>query len=346
MFKNRASKKAGLPPGTMVYVGKEQAGEATVSMIQYSEQEAEEVSVDVRNLQIAVPENKDRVTWIQVTGVHDLALVENLGRIFELHPLVMEDIVHTMQRLKVEDYGDYIFAAMRAMHPYDEQICLILGPGYVISFQENPSPLFDSIKERIMKGKGRIRRLGAGYLCYALMDIVVDSHYHVMESINERLEALQEDALEDYDRETIHGIHALKGEVFRLRKSVWPLREMIGRIQRSDSGLVTRDVSVFFRDVLDHAAQLADTVENFREMLASIQDTQLSSLSNKMNDVMRVLTVISTIFIPMTFLAGIYGMNFKYMPELEWKAAYPVFWIIVIIMGLGMVWWFKKKKWL
>ena len=346
VLKSRSSHKTGLPPGTLVYVGEEKAGDVTASIIRYKQDTAEEIQGDIQSVSPLISEDEETVTWIHVTGVHDISLVEYLGKACHLHPLVTEDIVHTLQRPKVEDYGDYIFVVMRSQHPHDEQISLVLGPGYVISFQENPGILFDSVRERILKGKGRIRKLGAGYLCYALMDTIVDSHYHLMESINERLEALQESVLEEEASEVIHGIHALKGEVFRLRKSVWPLREMIGRMQRSDSELILEEVTVFYRDVMDHASQISDTVESFREMLASIQDIHLSNMSNRMSDVMRVLTVIATIFIPLTFLAGIYGMNFKYMPELEWKGAYPSFWGAVLVVGLGMVWWFKNKKWL
>ncbi|MBI9076528.1 MAG: magnesium/cobalt transporter CorA [Desulfatibacillum sp.] len=346
MQKNRSSHKAGLPPGTLIYVGEEKAEKATATVIRYNAENAEVITGDLGDVTPLLPKEDGTVTWVQVAGVHDLSIIEELGKTCNLHPLVLEDVAHTLQRPKVEDYVDYLFVVMRAQHPHDEQISLILGPEYVISFQEYESTLFDAVKERLLRGKGRIRKLGAGYLYYALMDTVVDSNYHVMESINERLVELQESVLEDPFAETLQGIHSLKGEVFRLRKAVWPLREMMGKMQRVDSGLISGDIAVFYRDVLDHAIQIADTVENFREMLTSIQDIHLSSMSNKLNDVMRVLTVIATIFIPLTFLAGIYGMNFKYMPELEWKGAYPAFWVMVLGLGIGMVWWFKSKKWL
>jgi magnesium transporter len=227
-----------------------------------------------------------------------------------------------------------------------EQVSLIIGKNYVISFQEKVGDVFDSVRGRIRKGKGRIRKDGADYLAYALVDSVVDSYFLVLEELGDTIESLQTDLLADPDQDDLQAILRLKRDILTFRKSTWPLREILGALLRGGSSLIEEEILVYLRDVYDHVSQVIDTLETYREILAAMLDIYLSSVSNKMNEVMKVLTVIATIFIPMTFLAGIYGMNFKYMPELDWKYAYPIFWIVVLALLVIMLFWFKKKRWL
>jgi magnesium transporter len=227
-----------------------------------------------------------------------------------------------------------------------EQISLILGPSFVISFQEREGDVFDPIRERIRSGKGRIRKMGADYLAYALLDAIVDDYFIVMEKLGERIEFLEEELVKRPLPETLQTIHHLKREMIFFRKAVWPLREVIGSLERGELPLVKETTRIYLRDVYDHTIQVIDTIETFRDMVSGMLDIYLSSVSNRLNSVMKVLTIIATIFMPLTFLAGIYGMNFKHMPELEWKWGYPAVWIAVILISVSMLTYFKKKGWL
>ena len=227
-----------------------------------------------------------------------------------------------------------------------EQISLIVGSNFVISFQEKQGDVFEQVRERLRNGKGRIRKKGSDYLAYALIDAIVDSYYNILEQLGENIESLQEELVADPKQEDLQIIQHLKRDMLFFRKSVWPLREVIGGLAKSESTLIKGDVLVYVRDVYDHVIQAIDTIETFRDMLSAMQEIYLSSVGNRMNQVMKVLTIIATIFIPMTFLAGIYGMNFKYMPELEWRYAYLVFWLVVVTVFIIMIALFKKKKWL
>jgi magnesium transporter len=226
-----------------------------------------------------------------------------------------------------------------------EQVSLILGPNYVISFQEGED-VFEPLRERIKSGKGRIRKMGADYLAYALLDSIVDNYFAVLEKLGEAVEFLEEKLVTDPTRDTLHAIHNLKREMIFLRRSVWPLREVLGSLERGESPLVKDSTEVFFRDVYDHTIQVIDTIETFRDMLSGMLDIYLSSISNRLNEVMKVLTIIATLFIPLTFLVGVYGMNFKYMPELGLRWAYPVLWAIMVGTAVAMLIYFRKKRWL
>ncbi len=350
---NKRSRKSGLPPGSMVHVGERKAESVRITLIDYDEANyrQEEVSEIERCFEL---KTTPTVTWINIDGMHDTALIEKVGNHFGLHHLVQEDIVSTGQRPKFEDYDDYLFVVFR-MLTYDqkkraidsEQVSLVLGKNFVISFQERVGDVFEQVRERIKAAKGRIRKMGCDYLAYSLMDATVDSYFSVLEQFGERIETLEEKLVAEPDVRTLNEIGHLKSEMLYLRKSVWPLREVVNGLQKSESDLISDGTSIYFRDVYDHTIQIIDTIESLRDMVSGMLDIYLSSLSNRMNAVMKVLTIIATIFIPLTFVAGVYGMNFKYMPELGWKWAYPVgFWVFIIVVVCGMLVFFRRKKWL
>jgi len=353
MFITKSARKlAGQSPGTLTYIGESKEEKVKIKIIDYNQSDLTEKEIgsieDCRSFR-----TKDSVTWINITGIHDMTVIEALGKQFNLHPLLLEDVVNTEQRPKMDDYEDYLFIVLKMLYTgknskriQHEQLSLILVPGVVISLQEFEEDVFDPVRERIRKAKGRIRTTGADYLMYALIDTIVDHYFHLFEDIGEQVETLQEEVISDPQPQTLNQIQDLKREMIFLRKSVWPLREIISALVRGESGLVSADVILYLRDVYDHTIQVIDTVETYRDMLAGMLDIYLSSVSNKMNEVMKVLTIIATIFIPLTFLAGVYGMNFKYMPELEFPWSYPILWVVMIsVFGLLLIY-FKRKKWL
>lgn len=297
--------------------------------------------------------DKPTVTWINIDGIQRIDVIEKIGKHFNLHPLALEDIVNTGQRPKMEDFVDYIFVVLKMLH-YDEkesetkaeQLSLILGPNWVISFQENEGDVFDPIRERIRADKGRIRKMGADYLVYALIDAVVDNYFIILEKIGEKIEEIEDELVANPAPETLQAIHNLKRQMIFLRKSVWPLREVISRLERWESQLINKSTDIYLRDVYDHTIQVIDAIETFRDMLSGMLDIYLSSVSNRMNEVMKVLTIIATIFIPLTLVAGLYGMNFRYMPELEWPWGYPLVLFVMFVIGVLMLIYFRKKKWL
>ena len=346
------SKKAGLPPGALVYIGEEKEERVKITIIDYDEANCQEKETETLEECFSF---KDRptVTWINIDGVHQIEILEELGNCYGFHHLVLEDILNTDQRPKMEDYGSYLYTVLK-MITFDEQtneiateqISLILGSNLVISFQEKDGDVFRPIKERIKSGKGRIRKMGADYLAYSLIDSIIDRYFIILEKLGEKVEDLQDELIARPTSETLQALHELKREMLLLRKSVWPLREVINSLERGDSPLIKEPTRVYLRDVYDHTIQVIDTIETFRDMLSGMLDIHLSSISNKTNEVMKVLTIIATIFMPLTFLAGVYGMNFKFMPELERQWGYPVILLIMLVVGLAMVFYFKRKKWL
>jgi magnesium transporter len=351
LFLKRSSKKAGLPPGSLVFLGEKRVEETTITIINYDESQFVEKEVD--ELEECFPlKDTPTVSWINIDGIHQVDLIEKLGENFILHPLLLEDVLNTEQRPKLDEFEDHLFVVLKMFHFKDEgkelqaeQVSLIVGSNFVISFQERMGEVFDQVRERLRKGKGRLRKRGADYLTYALIDAVVDSYYTILETLGESIESLQEELVYEPKPEDLRIIQHLKRDMLFLRKSVWPLREVIGNLAKGDTSFIKEDVLIYLRDVYDHIIQVIDTIETFRDMLSAMLDIYLSSVGNRMNEVMKVLTIIATIFIPMTFLAGIYGMNFKYMPELEWRYAYLFFWIVVSVVLITMVAWFKRKKW-
>ncbi len=348
----KRSHKRGLPPGTPVHVGEKKTETTKITIVDYDEEQFQELEVETLDECIQFRDSP-AVTWITVDGVDQVEILERLGECFGLHPLVVEDIVNTEQRPKVEDYGEYIYIVLKMLH-YDaaarevitEQASLVLGERYVISFQEREGDVFDPIRERITSNKGRIRKMGADYLAYAIMDSIVDNYFVVLEMLGDEVEFLEEELVTNPTPVTLQTIHELKREMLFLRKSVWPLREVVGALERGGSRLIAESTGVYWRDVYDHTIQVIDAVETLRDMLSGILDIYLSSMSNRMNEVMKVLTIIATIFIPLTLITGIYGMNFRYMPELEWRWGYFVVWVVMLTVGISMVAYFRRRKWL
>ena len=351
-FFKRLSRTAGLAPGTLVHVGEEKRGSVRITVFNYDEEQAVEKEIDPSR-ETARPDVPG-VTWLNVDGIHRTEIIEEIGKSFGLHPLVQEDIVNSTQRPKVEDFGEYLLIVVKMMREskeapgeiYSEQVSIVLGNNYVISFQEREGDLFGGIRDRIKTNKGRVRKSGADYLAYALLDAVVDGYFIVLEKLGDRLETMEEEILDNPGKTVSHRMHALKRELIFLRKSVWPLREAISGLRRAESPLIKESTKIYLNDLYDHTIQVIDTVETFRDMLSGMLDIYLSSISNKMNEVMKVLTIIATIFIPLTFIAGVYGMNFEYMPELSWRSSYFIVLGIMAAVGFSMLMYFKRKRWL
>lgn len=346
------SQTAGLAPGTPVYIGEKRESPSFVGVIGYDEARFEEKAAATIDEALAF-RRPAGVTWINVEGVQDVALIEELGRRLDLHPLIIEDVVNTAERPKVEDYGEYIFFVLKLFETDGggrggdvQQVSLVLGPDFVLSFEERKGKVFAAVEERIRKGKGRGRRMGADYLAYILIDAVVDSYFGNMEAVGEEIEAVEEELVVNPKREVLEKIHALKREMIHFRRSIWPLRELINCLERLETPLVKPATDVYLRDLYDHTIQIIDSVETYRDILSGMLETYLSSVSNRMNEVMKLLTIIATIFIPITFLVGLYGMNFKYMPEIGWKYGYPMTWAIIIVSVVFMLTYFRRKKWM
>lgn len=348
----KRSKKAGLPPGTLVHVGEKKAETPKITIMDYDEarfQEKETKSIE----ECFLFKDKPTVTWINIDGLHQVEILERLGECYGLHPLVLEDILNTDQRPKMEDYGEYLYIVLRMLDYNDqsneieaEQISLILGSNFVFSFQEREGDTFNPIRERIRSNKGRIRKMGADYLAYALLDSIVDNYFIILEKLGEEIEFLEEKLVIRPTPEILQTIHGLKRDMIFLRKAVWPLREVISALERRESLLIKESTRIYLRDVYDHTIQAIDNIETYRDMVSGMLDIYLSSVSNRLNSVMKVLTIIATIFMPLTFLAGVYGMNFKYMPELDWRWGYPAVLLVMIGIGVFMLLYFRRKKWL
>jgi magnesium transporter len=346
------SVKSGLPPGTLIHIGEKSDQEIKITVMDYNGASCEEKEIKALNECFYFTDDSV-VTWIDVERLHEIEIIQQVGDCPGLHPLVLEDILNTSQRPKLEDYGDYLYIVLKRLFHDDkgdigsEQVSLIVGSSFVISFQEGiQADLFSPIKERIRAGKGRIRGMGADYLAYSLMDAVVDTYFVVLDGAEDRIEVLEEEVITAPTPETVRELHRLKRNMVYLRKAVWPLREVLVSLTRRESKLITEPVVIYLRDVYDHTIQVIDTIEACRDMLAGMLDIYLSTMSNRMNEVMKVLTVIATIFMPITFIVGLYGMNFKYMPELEWPWGYPAVLALMVLVTGGMMTWFKRRKWL
>jgi magnesium transporter len=347
---NELKNKLGAPPGTIVYYGEERTDKVKITLIEYNE--GEFIERDFYDLSQCLDlVDPSMVKWINVDGIHDTALVERIGKHFNIHPLTLEDIVNTNQRAKFEDYDNYVVSIMKMIY-YDselrsEQLAVVLMEGLVISFQEvYGGDAFDLIRNRIRQGKGRIRKMGADYLAYALLDAVVDCYFTVLEKIGDKIELLEDELISEPTKETMQQLHHMKREMIFVRKAVWPMRELINNLERSETELIEPSTDVYLRDVHDHTIRVIDTVETYRDLLSGMMDIYLSSVSNRMNEVMKVLTIITTIFVPVTFIAGVYGMNFDYMPELHSKWGYPVTCLVMLAIIISLLVYFRKKKWL
>jgi len=351
-FTKKRSVKSGLAPGTLVHIGEAPPGDALVTTICYSQTMLDEQHYP--KLAFCLPHlSQAGIRWVNVEGVHDVDVIRCLGDCFNLHPLVLEDIVNTVQRPKVEDYGDYLFIVLRMLRPTaggdfsSEQLSIILTADHLFSFQEGiAGDVFDGVRERIRNAKGKIRGMGTDYLAYALIDAIVDSYFSVLEELGERIVNIEEELALTPDRAILGVINGMKKEIIFLRKAVWPLREAISFLERGDSALLNESTRLYFRDVYDHTVQVIDTVETYRDLLSGMLELYLSSLGNRTNEIMKFLTIVGTIFLPLTFLVGVYGMNFKHMPELEWHYGYYGLWVFMILLSLSMLIYFLKKRWL
>jgi magnesium transporter len=356
-FIKKTSHKTGLPPGTLVHVGTERFEKTRITVIDYDLGMCEEK--ELKTIEECFPcKDTQTVTWINLDGVHQIDVIEKIGKHFNLHPLVLEDIVNTGQRPKIEDFDDYLFVVLKMLYRDEneqetqaEQVSLIVGPQFVITFQEKVGDVFNPVRERIRNGKGRIRKMGPDYLAYALIDSIVDNYFTILEKLGEEIEEMEKELVGDPKPQILQSVNRLKTELLFLRKLIWPLREVISGLQRGESSLIKETTGIYLRDVYDHTIQVIDTIETFRDLASGMFDTYLSSVSNKMNEVMKVLTIIATIFIPLTFVAGIYGMNFNpdvsllNMPELNWKYGYVTTIGVMVLLALVMVYYFKRKKW-
>lgn len=350
LFRMR-NKQAGLPPGTLVHVGERRLEKVVVTTTVYDEKTIDE-SVSVGALP---PESEATgVSWIDIDGIHDEDVIRELGIRHDLTALVLEDIMNTSQGPKVEMVDGKLFFVLKAFHVHQnehflletEQVSLILGKNMVLSLQEQDEDAFLPVRERLRRGSGAIRKRGADYLAYAIIDTIVDGYFLALGSLGEAMEEVEDDLMADPSSKTLHSIYHLKRNLVQIRHAVWPLREIIGKLDRREFALIEKSTGPYIRDLYDHVLQILSMADVYREMLTGMQDIYLSAASNRMNDVMKILTIISTIFIPLSFIVGLYGMNFRYMPELEWKAGYFGVWGVILLIAGGMLLFFKKKKWL
>ena len=347
----KTSSKVGLPPGSIIHVGEQKIEKVKITLTEYDEKNVE--TCEINSVEEIDPyTDTPQVTWVDVSGLHDTELIKQIGEKFNIHPLVLEDILNTETRPKIEMTDKYIFIAMK-MLTYNaaeneivtEQVSFILGDTFVFSFLEKSDNIFNPIKDRITNNYGRVRKQPSDYLFYALMDVVVDQYFLLLEQIEHNIESLDDEVISNADRSQIEKIYNLKNKLLLTRRSLWPLRELFTRLMREESKLINKKIVPYLRDLLDHTIQITETIELQREITNGLMETHLSMMSFKMNEVMKVLTVIATIFIPLTFIVGVYGMNFKNMPEIEWPWAYFALWGVMITVVLFMLFYFRRKKW-
>lgn len=351
--KRKHKRQFALPPGTLVYNGEPSNTAIKISLIDYDETRFQQREVQSPE-ECAHLRYSSTVTWINVDGVHEIDIIEKFGSYFDLHPLILEDIVTTEQRPKIEDCGAYLYICLK-MLSFDEkeeeikseQVSIILASTFIISFQENNGgDVFNPIRERIRNSKGRIRKMGNDYLAYCLIDAIVDNYFIILEKLGEKIENLEEGLVSDPKIDILENLYKLKRDMLFIRKAGWPVREIVNILARRESRLIQKTTAIYLRDVYDHIVQIMDTLEIFRDMLAGMIDIYLSSLSRKMNEVMKVLTIITTIFIPLSLIPTIYGMNFRYMPGLESPWGFTVVLLIMAGLGVAMMVYFKRKKWI
>lgn len=347
-----AAGKIGLAPGSLVHVGSPQKTETRVSVIEYDRETFAERQVRFVTDILPSP-GKQKVTWVIVEGLSDVTLIEELGRNFSIHPLVLEDILNTHQRPKFEEFEGYLFIALKAISlgpegfPVEyEQISLLLMDNFVLTFREKADDFFLPLRKRLGDDRGRLRNQGSDYLAYVILDTIVDHYFVLQDSLDSVIETLDEELLEQPTPATLATIQRIRRELIFIRKTVSPIREMLADILRSDTGLIHEKVLLYLRDVHDHAIRITEAVDTYRDMVTAMMEVYLSTISNRTNEIMKVLTVFTSIFIPLTFIVGIYGMNFEYMPELKWKWFYPALWILFILIPLVLIRFFRRKKWL
>ncbi len=351
---SKMARKAGMPPGSLVAYEETGQAPACITIIHYNETEFVQ---DRHNafVQCLLVKPESGVTWINVNGVSQVGDLENVGECFSIHPLVLEDILDAAQRPKVEDYETYLYIVLKAIrhNPDDlemeigsDQVSLILGPHYVISFHEGDGDLFAPIRERLQTGKGRITKLGADYLAYTLIDLIVDNYFVELETFSDKVESLEDEVVVKPTPQTLRAVHHFKNDMIMLRKSLWPLREVIARLERRESPLISENLTMYLKDVYDHTIIAIETVETYRDILSGMLDIYLSSVNNRLTDIMRVLTIIATIFMPLNFITSFYGMNFKNMPELQWHYGYYGVMGVIVMVAISMITFFKTRHWI
>ncbi len=351
IFKSVPTGGTGSTPGSPIYIGDKVPTEAAFSLIQYDKEDISFVTPDHIEEVLAMLED-GMVNWVNINGLADQDAVKRICGFFKLDSLTIEDILNTEHRPKIEDFGRYLFiiTKMLTRRPDDtieyEQVSIILTSNAVLTIQESPGDCFGPIRERLRTGSGRLRRTGSSYLAYALMDIIIDNYFSLLEWLGNRLEDFEDSSASPRDSSGfMAGFQNVKADLNRFRRVVWPVRETIAELLHSESELLTEELHPFFRDLQENSVQVIEALESYRETAAGIQEVYLSSVSTRMNEVMKVLTIISTIFIPLTFIVGVYGMNFKYMPEIDLRWAYPAVWVLMVLIALGMIVFFKRKKW-
>ncbi len=347
-----ASDKAGLPPGTLVHVGKAPDTECRITVIKYDRQNYEEYYAQSIE-ELLTRKDDNAVTWVNIEGLGNTEIIKSIGQNFDVHPLVLEDILNTHQRQKFEDYDKYLFIVLKGLlfsaeHStiIYEQISIVILNNFIFTFKEKQDDLFTSLKHRISNSKGRLRSFGTDYLAYAIIDAIVDQYMVIGDSMIDVIESIEDELLQNSTKKTLFSIQRTRRELIFIRKAVSPIREVLAEIQRCESEIIQDITKIYFRDVYDHSIRVIESMDSYRELVSGLLEIYLSSISNKMNEIMKVLTVFASIFIPLTFIAGIYGMNFDYMPELKWKWAYPILWCVFIITPIALLVYFKKKKWL
>ncbi|MCW5626938.1 MAG: magnesium/cobalt transporter CorA [Burkholderiales bacterium] len=344
--------KAGLPPGSLVYVGNRPPHPTHMSLLDYDEHHVEERDLD--RVEECLPfKDKATVTWINVDEIGDAELMASFGRVMGFHPLMLEDILNTDQRPKVEDHGDYLYVVLKMLAwnaergDIDvEQLSLVVGANYVVSFGERKGDYFDPLRARIREAVGRARKLGADFLAYSLLDMVVDHYFIVLERLGEKLEQTEDAVMANPGPDVLAQIHRLKRDLIFVRKAVWPLREAITTLRHLNTPLIAKPTGIFLRDLNDHVVQVIEGIETYQNLVASMLDTYLSTVSNRTNAVMRVLAVFSAVFMPLTFITGIFGMNFRDMPPLEWGWGFAATLGAMLIMGVAMVLYFRSRRWI
>jgi len=347
-----ASEKSGLPPGSLVHVGEVHEHEHKITVINYNKSTLTKHTI--KNIEELLPyQTTDTVTWVIIDGLKNVSIIDSIGQHFDIHALVLEDILNTHQRPKFEEFDDYLYIVIKALSLAEnefnveyEQVSLLLLDKFVFTFKEKPDALFEPIFNRLGNDKSHLRNLSTDYLTYIIMDTIVDEYFSLQDTFDELIENIEDELLSNPSAQTLNIIQKIKRELIFLRRSVSPMRELLAAIQRSESPLLNDKTKRYFGDIYDHVIRVSEALESYRDLIAGMLDIYLSSVSNKMNETMKILTVFASIFIPLTFIAGVYGMNFEYMPELKWKWGYPALWGVFIGVSVFLLRFFKKKKWI
>ncbi|MFA5717676.1 MAG: magnesium/cobalt transporter CorA [Desulfobulbaceae bacterium] len=346
------SDKTGLAPGTLIHVGQAPDTPGRITAIDYARDFLEEF--EVHRVEDLLPcRQRKSITWVNIEGLNNIGFIESLGAHFDIHPLVLEDILNTHQRPKIEEHEQYLFLALKhvSIDPDElavdyEQVSMLIFEDFVFTFRERSDDLFQPVRDRLTQEKSRLRGNGVDYLAYVILDNIVDNYFSLQDALDIILESVEEDLLAQPGPETLALIQRVKRELIFIRRSISPVREILTELLRSDSPLIQEKMHVYYRDILDHAIRLLESIDAYRDLITGMLDVYLSSVSNRMNEIMKVLTVFASIFIPLTFVAGIYGMNFEYMPELKWKWSYPVLWLFFVLVPIFLLVYFRRKKWL